>query len=92
MIEFLIAYLFIAQKFELGLKFKKEYVRKDWSVSWLDWVEIIERSKTQSWETLNDFFNEIYLNQDDVWMNYFFARGFAGLIPLEGYPRNGNWD
>lgn len=91
-IEFIIAYLFMKQKFLLGTELMKQHVTKHFSIDHLERVELIERAKVQEWETVAHLFRRIYPDWDDIWFNFIYAKGFAGLLPYDPYPMTEHWD
>ncbi len=92
-LEVLIATLFLLGKINKGAEMKDEFVEKEWSYRFLDMVELIERSQLQDWEHLAEGFQFFYPEANrDVWSNFLFAKGLAGINPFEGYPFNEEWN
>jgi|GEM_PF-3964503 len=92
-LEIIIATLFLQGKINQGAAMKEEFVEKEWSYRFLDMVELIERAQLQDWEHLAEGFKFFYPEDiRDVWSNFLFAKGLAGLNPFEGYPYNEEWD
>lgn len=92
-LEMLISTLFMLGNINKGAELKEEFVEKEWSYRFLDMVELIERSQLQDWEHLAEGFQYFYPEANrDIWSNFLFAKGLAGIVPFEGYPFNEEWD
>jgi hypothetical protein len=91
-VEFIIALILMDKKFDLAAHYKKLYVKKEFSIYHLNFVEVIERATSGDWQNAIPLFYSIYPTLDCIQSNFLFAKGFAGLMPYEYYPFNEEWE
>lgn len=90
-LELIISYLFIIGNFEKGIEIKSKYVEHDFSLRYLQFVEMIERVRYEGWDK-NELNFRKYFPKENIYDPVAFAKGFSGLLPHDIYPWTDEWE